>query len=146
MSAPGHGDALPPATYSGREFVCEFSYFQAKALDDKIEVVGAMTQPPSGGLVGVVAFESLKKALTSQPELLYPVVQMLGQNAMSHVGKHAQNDRRAARAPMSGSPSSVARAADAALVGIRRLEVSFGWWGRGGREGGREGGGRGRDA
>ena len=50
--------------------MCEYAYFQAKALDDKMEVVGSKAQPPSGGLVGVVTFDSLQRARMVQSEWL----------------------------------------------------------------------------
>jgi len=81
VSAQGMREALPPATYSGREFVGEHTFFAAEGLKDKIEVTASKA---GGGMVAVLPFLKLQDALELQGQLVFPIMQMLGQNAMAH--------------------------------------------------------------
>jgi len=81
VSAQGMREALPTATYSGPEFVCEHTFFAAEGLKDKIEVTASKA---GGGMVAVLPFLKLQDALELQGQLVFPIMQMLGQNAMQH--------------------------------------------------------------
>ena len=81
VSAQGMREALPSATYSGREFVGEHAYFAAEGLEGKIEVTASKA---GSGLVAVLPITKLQEALEQQGELVFPITQMLGQNAMAH--------------------------------------------------------------